>query len=70
MSDAYESLRARAALLGLSLLKSEGPTPVFVLGSPDDCAPVWAHSIESVNAVLEQLERKRSVINHNEAVEA
>jgi hypothetical protein len=55
----FETLRARAAMLDLALLRSEGSSPVYCLGAFGDSVPTWAHSIESVEAALQSIENRQ-----------
>jgi hypothetical protein len=61
MSAVYESLRARAALLGMTLLRSDNNgTSVYVLGIPGDDCPIWASSPEAVHAALSTIEARNA----------
>jgi hypothetical protein len=55
----FETLRARAALAGLALLRSDGANPIYCLGAFGDSVPTWAHSIESVEAALQSIENRQ-----------
>lgn len=59
MAATFETLRARAALLGLALLRSDGVNPVYCLGAFGDSVPTWAHSIESIDAALQVIEARQ-----------
>ncbi len=62
----FETLRARAALMGLSLLRSDGPTPVYCLGALGDDSPIWAHTEGAIEAALGRLEaRQRAAATTN-----